>query len=181
MLLKEFHKEYPDVNFNYGDGSKELPVNDFSIFSVAGSFFNSDDKILNGKVYTMQDSDLPFAAVHGDPEVHNSAITRFGPTAIGIPKLERYKKGGMGEYFKVFEVSNKAISALWSVLSKNDRKTFKYLTKNMMYELPFIGRHLFVRQARKIVPSLKASDIHKARGYGGTRPQILNTSKSINK
>lgn len=181
LLLKEFHKKHPQIDFQYWDGSSQLSVDDFSILSVAWSFFNSHEKILNGKVYTMQDSDLPFAAVHWDPEVHNSNITRLGPTAIWIPKLERYKKGWMSEYFKVFEVSNKAISALWSVLSKNDWKTFKYLTKNMMYELPFFGKRLFTKEARKIIPTLKSSDIDKARGYGWTRPQILNTTKTDKK
>ena len=181
LLLKEFHTQYPDVLFKYGDGSTELSVDDFSILSVAGSFFNTHEKMLNGKVYTMQDSDLPFAAVHWDPEVHNSNITRLGPTAIWIPKLERYKKWWVGEYFKVFEVSNKAIAALWSVLSKNDWKTFKYLTKNMTYELPFIGKKLFAKEARKIIPTLRSSDIDKATGYGWTRPQIVNTTKTDKK
>ncbi len=181
LLLKEFHKKHPAVPFKYGDGTTELSVDDFSILSVAWSFFNTHEKMLNGKVYTMQDSDLPFAAVHWDPEVHNSNITRLWPTAIWIPKLERYKKWWMSEYFKVFEVSNKAIAALWSVLSKNDWKTFKYLTKNMMYELPFIGKRLFAKEARKIIPTLKSSDIDKARWYGWTRPQILNTTKTDKK
>lgn len=181
LLLKKFHEDYPETDFRYGDGSKELSVDDFSILSVAWSFFNSHEKMLNGKVYTMQDPDLPFAAVHGDPEVHNSLITRFGPTALWIPKLERYRKWWMWEYFKVFEVSHKAVQALVSVLSKNDWKTFKYLTKNIAYELPFIGKYLFAREAKKIIPTIKASDIDKAKWYGWTRPQILNTSKSDKK
>lgn len=181
LLLKEFHKKYPAVPFKYGDGSTELSVDDFSILSVAWSFFNTYKKWLNGKAYTMQDLDLPFAAIHWDPEVHNSNITRLGPTAIWIPKLERYKKWGMSEYFKVFEVSNKALAALWSVLSKNDWKTFKYLWKNMMYELPYIGKRLFVKEARKIIPTLTAADIDKARGVGWTRPQMMNTTKTDKK
>ena len=43
-----------------------------SVLSMAGSFYTAP-KVLNGKVYTMQVPKLPFAAIHGDPEVHNSA------------------------------------------------------------------------------------------------------------
>ena len=51
-----------------------------SVLSMAGSFYTAP-KVLNGKVYTIQVAKLPFAAIHGDPEVHNEKITRFGPTA----------------------------------------------------------------------------------------------------
>jgi malate dehydrogenase (quinone) len=178
LLLKQFHKKYPKETFVYGDGNKTLAIDDFSILSVAWSFFNSQKKILNGKVYTMQDPELPFAAVHGDPEVHNTDITRFGPTALWIPKLERYKAGGMREYLKIFEFSAKAFSAIYFVLSKDKRKKAKYLGYNFFYELPYIGKRLFAKEIRKIVPTLEDADIEKAKWYGGTRPQILNTSKS---
>ena len=51
---------------------------DYALLSVAGSFYLSRSA-LNGKVYTMQSKKLPFAAIHGDPEVHDRTITRFGP------------------------------------------------------------------------------------------------------
>ncbi len=60
-----------------------------SILSMAGSFYTAP-KVLNGKVYTIQVAKLPFAAVHGDPEVHDENITRFGPTAKPIFQLERH-------------------------------------------------------------------------------------------
>jgi malate dehydrogenase (quinone) len=41
-----------------------------SVLSMAGSFYIAP-KVLNGKVYTIQTAKLPFAAIHGDPEVHN--------------------------------------------------------------------------------------------------------------
>ncbi len=60
-----------------------------SLLSMAGSFYISSQKVLNGKVYTIQQAKLPFAAIHGDPEVHDENITRFGPTAKPIFMLER--------------------------------------------------------------------------------------------
>ncbi|MFG5142243.1 malate:quinone oxidoreductase, partial [Campylobacter lari] len=63
---------------------------DKSCFPVAGSFYMSKRKILNGKVYMVQNPKLPFAALHGDPDLLANMNTRFGPTALVIPMLERY-------------------------------------------------------------------------------------------
>ena len=61
----------------------------FAVLSMAGSFYTAP-KVLNGNVYTIQVPKLPFAAIHGDPEVHSDLITRFGPTAKPIFQLERH-------------------------------------------------------------------------------------------
>ena len=37
-------------------------------------------------------------------------------------------------------------------------------------------RRLFIREVRKIVPSLKLNELQYARGIGGTRPQIVNNT-----
>lgn len=144
----------------------------FSILSVAGSFFKSTRKILNGKVYTMQMEKLPFAAVHGDPDVHNADETRFGPTAKGIFMLERYNYNSIWEYFKVFGFRWKAFQIIINLTL--DRIIWPYLFKNFWYDVPRIGKRLFVKELRKIVPTLSADDIVHGDGLGGTRPQILN-------
>ncbi|MGL4884505.1 MAG: FAD-dependent oxidoreductase, partial [Waterburya sp.] len=79
----------------------------YALLSVAGSFYFAP-KLLNGKVYTVQREKLPFAAVHGDPEVHNQAIARFGPTAKVLPMLERHKYSTIIEYFQTAGLSSKA-------------------------------------------------------------------------
>jgi malate dehydrogenase (quinone) len=48
---------------------------------------------LNGKVYMVQNDKLPFAALHGDPDILENGKTRFGPTALALLVLERYKGG----------------------------------------------------------------------------------------
>jgi malate dehydrogenase (quinone) len=40
--------------------------------------------------------------------------------------------------------------------------------------VPFINKRLFVKDARKIVPSLAVEDIEYAKGFGGIRPQVLD-------
>lgn len=143
----------------------------YSILSIAGSFYLAP-KMLNGKVYTMQEEKLPFAAIHGDPEVYNSEITRFGPTAKPIFLLERYNYSSFIDYIKVFGFGVKPIYTLFKLFT--DKVILFYIIKNFLYEFPFIGKRLFLREVKKIVPSAKLEDIEFAKGYGGTRPQIMN-------
>src|SRR5664279_1146193 len=144
-----------------------------SILSMAGSFYTSP-KILNGKVYTIQVPKLPFAAIHGDPELHNEQITRFGPTAKPIFQLERHNMSTFLEYWKTFGLGLSPILSLLKIIS--DRVLFSYIFFNFLYDLPFIGKRLFIKEIRKIVPSLKVSELKYAKGIGGTRPQIVNNT-----
>jgi malate dehydrogenase (quinone) len=148
-----------------------------SILSMAGSFYTAP-KILNGKVYTIQVAKLPFAAVHGDPEVHNEHITRFGPTAKPIFQLERHNWSTFSEYWKTFGFGIKPILSLINIIF--DKVLFNYIFLNVLYDLPAIGKRLFIKQIRRIVPSLKLDELHYAKGIGGTRPQIVNnTTKKL--
>jgi malate dehydrogenase (quinone) len=40
--------------------------------------------------------------------------------------------------------------------------------------MPFIGKGVFVKDARKIIPTLRKRDLTTADGYGGMRPQIID-------
>ena len=144
-----------------------------ALLSMAGSFYTAP-KVLNGKVYTMQVPKLPFAAIHGDPEVHSEQITRFGPTAKPIFQLERHNMSTFYEYWKTFGLGLRPILSLLNIIS--DRTLFSYIFINFLYDLPFIGKRLFIREVRKIVPSLKLSELRYAKGIGGTRPQIVNNT-----
>jgi malate dehydrogenase (quinone) len=144
-----------------------------SILSMAGSFYTGP-RVLNSKVYTMQVAKLPFAAVHGDPEVHNENITRFGPTAKPIFFLERYNYSTFFEYWKTFGFSLKPILSILKISS--DKVIFNYLLKNVVYDFPWIGKRSFMKEIRKIVPMAKLKEIKFARRVGGTRPQIINNT-----
>ena len=54
---------------------------------------------------------------------------------------------------------------------------FKYVLKNVFYDFPVIGKRLFVKEIKKIVPTLKYSDLEYKKGYGGIRPQVVNWKK----
>jgi len=144
-----------------------------SLLSMAGSFYTAP-KVLNGKVYTIQVAKLPFAAIHGDPEVHSDSVTRFGPTAKPIFQLERYNWSTFSEYWKTFGMGLSPIISLSKIIF--DKILFNYIVVNFLYDLPLIGKRLFIKQIRKIVPSLKLSELRYAKGIGGTRPQIVNNT-----
>lgn len=143
----------------------------YALLSVAGSFYFAPG-VLNGKVYTVQRQKLPFAAIHGDPEVHNNAIARFGPTAKVLPMLERHNYLSIIEYFQTAGLSVKAILSFAKILS--DITIFKYIALNFMYDFPLIGKILFIKEVQKIIPSIKLQDLSYAKGYGGVRPQVVN-------
>lgn len=144
-----------------------------AVLSMAGSFYTAP-KVLNGKVYTIQVPKLPFAAIHGDPEVHSEHVTRFGPTAKPIFQLERHNMSTFTEYWKTFGLGINPIISLLKIIF--DRVLFSYIFMNFLYDLPYIGKRLFIKEVRKIVPSLKIDELRYAKGIGGTRPQIVNNT-----
>jgi malate dehydrogenase (quinone) len=143
----------------------------YALLCVAGSFYCAPE-VLQGKVYTVQLKKLPFAAIHGDPEVDDLKTTRFGPTAKVLPLLERHDYSTLFEYLQTAGLSIEAFTSFLKILS--DPFFSIYIVKNFLYDLPGIGKRLFIREVRKIVPSIKLSDLHYAKGYGGIRPQIVN-------
>lgn len=145
----------------------------FSILSMSGSFYTGP-KVLNGKVYTMQVAKLPFAAIHGDPEVHDENVTRFGPTAKPIFLLERYNYSTFFEYWKTFGLGIAPIISIMKITF--DKVIFNYLLKNVIYDIPSIGKRSFLKEVRKIVPNIKLEELEFAKNVGGTRPQIINNT-----
>ena len=154
--------------------AKELGYGeDMSLLPVAGSFFLADD-LLNGKVYTLQMKKLPFAAVHGDADVHDDSITRFGPTAKVVPGLERGRLSSVPDFFDVFGFSPEAFRSYANIMA--DRILLPFVLRNLLYDLPVIGRKQFLPHVQKVVPSVELEDIERAKGYGGVRPQIVDTA-----
>lgn len=143
----------------------------YSILSMAGSFYYGPE-VLNGKVYTLQKKKLPFAAIHGDPDVAIKGETRFGPTAKAIFQLERRDSRSFWEYWKTFGIGWKPIISILNILK--DPIIIKYLLRNTVYDLPLIGKYYFMKQIRNIVPEIKSEEVSYAKGYGGTRPQTIN-------
>lgn len=142
---------------------------------MAGSFYVTTKHLLNGKVYMVQNDKLPFAALHGDPDILLDGKTRFGPTALMLPKLERYKPGTYLDFWKTLNFDGDILKIFWDLLKDSDIRN--YVLKNFMFEVPVINKKLFLSDARKIVPSLTECDIEYAKGFGGVRPQVLDKEK----
>lgn len=144
----------------------------FAILPVAGSFWTTPKK-LNGKVYTIQDPKLPFAAIHGDPDTNDPSITRFGPTAKPVPLLER---GKWSTFFDFVRVSNPRFGLARAVLGMlSDRTIRGFVTRNFLFDLPIAGRRAFLADVRKIVPTVSLRELTPAHGVGGIRPQLVDT------
>jgi malate dehydrogenase (quinone) len=146
---------------------------EFSCLPVAGSFYLTNDTMLNGKVYMVQNPKLPFAALHGDPDILENGLTRFGPTALVMPKLERYRAPMLDiDFWKTLRLDGTIIKILFDLMSDSDVRN--YILRNFLFEIPYFNKLLFVKDAKKIIPALKADEIRYADGFGGVRPQVLN-------
>ncbi|BAF71392.1 FAD-dependent oxidoreductase [Sulfurovum sp. NBC37-1] len=145
---------------------------DFATLPMAGSFYMTNQKMLSGKVYMVQNPKLPFAALHGDPDILEHGLTRFGPTALVLPKLERFKPGTYMDFWKTLNFDTNIVTIFYDLLKDSDIRD--YIFRNFLFEVPYFNKKLFVKDARKIVPSLSVDDIHYAEGFGGVRPQVLN-------
>jgi malate dehydrogenase (quinone) len=144
---------------------------DYALLNVAGNFYLAPG-VLNGKVYTVQLKKIPFAAIHGDSEVHDQSKTRFGPTAKVTFLLEPRNYATFFEYFQTAGLSINAFLSFFNILS--EKVILEYIVRNFIYDIPLIGRRLFLRQVQKIVPSMQLSELQLAKGYRGIRPQIVN-------
>lgn len=144
---------------------------DLSLFPVAGSFYFIPKK-LNGKVYTVQSDKLPFAALHADPDIGVPDRSRIGPTALILPKLERFHRGTYWDFFKAFRPNAAVARVFWNLF--RDREIRAYIMRNLLFEVPLLRKRLFLENARKIIPALRLDELQFARGFGGMRPQIID-------
>lgn len=147
---------------------------EYSCLPVAGNFYFTP-QVLNGKVYTVQNDKLPFAAIHGDPDITMPGKTRFGPTALPLPLLERNNLKTVIDYLEVLKLDRTVAEVIWDLFKVSDIRN--YIFKNMAFEMPVVNRRLFLHDARKIVPSLQLEDLEFAQGVGGIRPQLIDRNQ----
>ncbi len=142
-----------------------------SVIPTGGAFFTSR-KVLNGKVYRVQTGKIPFAAVHGDPDINNEHKTRFGPVIYLPLGLERDELQ-ISDYARAAGFGPDFISAEVDILLKY--KLTGMMLKHLSYQIPIVGKELFLNnEARKIVPSLKYEDLSLEPQYGGISPRVID-------
>ena len=76
------------------------------------------------------------------------------------------------DFFYTLGLDMNVMSIFYDLLKDSDIRN--YILRNFMFEVPYLNKHLFVKDARKIVPSLSTDDIKYADGFGGVRPQVLD-------
>lgn len=143
----------------------------YSCLPMAGSFYYTPT-MLNGKVYTVQNEKLPFAAIHGDPDVLVPGKTRFGPTALVLPMLERYNLKTVLDFIQVVKLDSAVIKVMWDLMKVSDIRN--YIFKNMLFEIPGVRTRLFLKDARKIIPEMQLNDLSFANKIGGIRPVMID-------
>ena len=148
---------------------------DYSCLPIGGSFFYAKKNILNSKVYTVQNPKLPFAAVHGDPDLVKNGVARFGPTALALPKLERYRASHFLDFLNSLSPDEAVLKVFYDLLKDDDIRD--YIFRNFIYEIPGIRRKEFVKELRKIIPNIGADEIEFAENIGGLRPQVIDKVK----
>lgn len=153
--------------------AKELGYGkEYSILPVGGNFYTSSRKVLSGKVYTMQSGKLPFAGVHGDPNIHSENETRFGPTANFMPFLERNSAGTFFDFIRSTLCDKESAIALLKVLS--EKTLMPFLIKSFIYDIPYFGPRNYAKMCQKIIPTLKYADFKNGKTKAGIRPQLIN-------
>ncbi|MDR0579595.1 MAG: FAD-dependent oxidoreductase [Campylobacteraceae bacterium] len=149
---------------------------EFGCFPIAGSYYTTKGHFLKGKVYMVQNPKLPFAALHGDPDVLLDMATRFGPTALALPLLERFHGlSTVPDFLKTLNLDGKIIKILFDLFKDKDIRN--YVFRNFVYEVPLLNKRAFLKDIKRLVPSLKLEDIKYAKGFGGVRPQVLNKTE----
>ena len=181
-LVKSGKKEYSAGSVLVAAGAYSLffakaagYAKNLGVLSVGGKFYYSRN-VLNGKVYRVEKEGIPFAAVHGDPDITNPDITRFGPTVNIYPELEKGNIYSLPDYFRSLDFDIDTAESLKEILF--DKTISKIVKENLLYSMPLVGKEAFTRnEVNKIVPSLSPKDLDLAKGVGGIRPQIIDTKK----
>ena len=81
----------------------------------------------------------------------------------------------MVSFSKTLRLDGTIMGIFWDLLKDSDIRN--YIFRNFLFEIPGINKSLFVKDARKIVPSLQTSELEYAKGFGGVRPQVLNKTE----
>ena len=98
-------------------------------------------------MYTIQNDKLPFAAVHGDPDVLVPTKTRFGPTALLTPMLERYNRESFFDFLRVLRLDRNVVRVLWDLFKVSDIRN--YIFKNFLFEVAWFKALVVFKRCTK--------------------------------
>ena len=144
---------------------------EYSMIPVVGNFYLAPNR-LNGKVYTVQEKKLPFAALHADPDINDASVMRFGPVSKALPILEPRNWRTAPDFFRILRPD---VDLIRSFIAINTEPILaKFIVNSFLYDVPVIGFRRFVADARKIIPAIRADALRFGAMIGGIRPQVVN-------
>ncbi len=159
-------------------GGYSLPIarsmgcgEDLMLLTVDGSYLTARNKV-NGKVYMMQNPKLPFAAVHGDADVHHASETRFGPVSKMLPMMEKRNPETWRDFLALFDFRWDAFASVASILS--DPTYLRYVFKQFLYAIPVAGKWFYMQEVKKIIPDIRYGELAVRNDLGEIRPQVVN-------
>jgi len=92
-----------------------------------------------------------------------------------VPALERGLISTVTDFLDVFGLTAASVLSYANILS--DKVLLPYVLRNLVSDVPEVGPRQFLPHVRKVVPSVELDDSERAKGYGGVRPQIVDTEK----
>jgi len=91
-----------------------------------------------------------------------------------VPALERGELSTVKDFLDVFQLNADSLLSYGNIMA--DRILLPYVLKNLFYDLPVVGERAFLPHVQKVVPTVEIDDIKRAKGFGGVRPQIVDTA-----
>jgi len=141
---------------------------EYVAFPVDGKYFKSKP-VIRGKVYTVNRTGVPFANVHADKDWEG--FTRYGPTVT--PTID-FEKGRPDLKELIKNLDEALLDILFS--DEGTKKAIReVMFRNTLYNLPIVGQRLFYeKEVKKMVPSLRYTDLDPAPELGGVRAAAVN-------
>jgi len=147
----------------------------YGILNLKGDFYSAMiPDLVNNKVYRPQEEGVSYAEPHADPDVLDGHITRFGPTTIPIPLMQPGHYETFFEWLQTGSLSPSGILAIWRILMADNMLLLKFAFKSVLYKVPALGKYIFLRETRQIIPTLRYRDIVRRKNAGGVRPQVFD-------
>jgi (S)-2-hydroxyglutarate dehydrogenase len=122
-------------------------------------------ELVRGLIYPVPDPGLPFLGVHLTPTVHGSVLV--GPNAVLALAREGYRR-------RTVKLDDVRDIAGWSGMRRVARRHWRVGLAEVARSA---SRRVFVREARRYVPELRAADVVPARA--GVRAQAVSAAGEL--
>ena len=141
---------------------------DYTLFPFKGLYWSikKSSKIkFNTNLYPVPDLNVPFLGAHFTPTAGDDSILNIGPTATPAFGRENYK--GFNNFEPLSTINNLTLLANQYIQNKGGFRKYVHEQSLLAFK-PFL-----LNSAKKLVPSLKSSDLYISKKVG-IRAQLYN-------